>query len=1174
MKLDRDCYDTGMDETGLVTNLENHSLQWAVYAEERSRSVVPKASSTHAAHCPVRPSKIALDLDALLEQEEDKSSPFLSPSERNNIQVSEFDYPLSLPPPPRKPRNSQKMSPIVSSFTNSPTTTFTQASIEPPVLPPLNLLYTPAVGAAATTSLEDALSELLTPATSDVAKPDSLTQAESSSPTIRLPSAPDTPINRESPPERPLEEGSPTESKVAALSSVVNAFDGGQTKGRINADSMAFSMMSLAESSKSTAAVYTMGTAIRTFPSAESPGGQQNNATMRERTGVLTMFTDNSLTPGEEAPAVDSSGESPQKLLTSMWGKPRPEISLAEQGVVGLLDNPSTGQTAQESTMSASLGEIEQQSPKLSDEPDRSKTATIRRFSTPWTGHEPQTESSASLRSAKRRAQPSSSNTMGELNRSVVLSAFKLGKILIAATRLARIEDGPFGGQIETEDGDLTYRHRTLLSHESPLSPSPPPSAPAANCATSSARSVCVRSSLSFPSNTLSPAASSVAVPPPASPRSHQYPSLDPSQSFIELTPSQSDFSGAIQIITPTEPTSPSPLSMSKTFYGSRTATKSTPGSRTHSPTPNNRDDGSGQNWDDLPPTTNFLDLDERADLIRKSRKLAQLFGQPPSADVLAQQESRNPALKRGHQRGALSLNDHEIVIVGHKPISLRPPAVGNGRRYSNPLSPDEVSFLGSVTHDKDGESNSISNTGDGDGKRAGRQGSLTSFIDLSEEEEDKKAGLDKGREVGETKEGSGGAKEAAADRRDGEDHHHHARIPSSASAITISTLSTTTPKLDGRRRPSSPTSQSLFENMTPEERAEEDRRRKREKLAKLHRFLGSRVPADLVLGIDIPPPDSMLPPAAFDSAILGENDDPSRSAWIRRRRSSSAAAFPTWLDDVDRMKDDLGDKEKAINVRRAQKMERVFGVAPPQALYHTRQSPASSSAPIGHIPGYIDATASSPSNVRNPNQSAYMRSRARKSGRPGTADSATKHLLSKSRESNEPHEVARPPRISSLIYNHYQHSLNSLDDIIDRDDKESLAELHEYLNSGDIGTTPFTMSNRSGDRRASNMSTAPSTKSERRHSLPARTSIISLSSEYSVASAKPEPTDFQLRRRRAAKLTHFFGVDYRDLIRDVLESIENGLEHERKRGTLNAEEVEDLLHRLRKLRVKRDGAI
>jgi len=55
----------------------------------------------------------------------------------------------------------------------------------------------------------------------------------------------------------------------------------------------------------------------------------------------------------------------------------------------------------------------------------------------------------------------------------------------------------------------------------------------------------------------------------------------------------------------------------------------------------------------------------------------------------------------------------------------------------------------------------------------------------------------------------------------------------------------------------------------------------------------------------------------------------------------------------------------------------------------------------------------------------------------------------------------------------------------------------------------------------------------------------------------RPEASDFQIRRRRAAKLTSFFGVDYRELIHDILESIEKGVEEERKRGTLRPEEVD-----------------
>jgi predicted secreted protein len=68
---------------------------------------------------------------------------------------------------------------------------------------------------------------------------------------------------------------------------------------------------------------------------------------------------------------------------------------------------------------------------------------------------------------------------------------------------------------------------------------------------------------------------------------------------------------------------------------------------------------------------------------------------------------------------------------------------------------------------------------------------------------------------------------------------------------------------------------------------------------------------------------------------------------------------------------------------------------------------------------------------------------------------------------------------------------------------------------------------------------------------------MMSIASEYSITTPKPDVTDFQLRRRRAAKLMQFFGADYRVLIQDVLESIEKGLEDERKRGTLAHDEAE-----------------
>ncbi|KIY46332.1 hypothetical protein FISHEDRAFT_47477 [Fistulina hepatica ATCC 64428] len=166
---------------------------------------------------------------------------------------------------------------------------------------------------------------------------------------------------------------------------------------------------------------------------------------------------------------------------------------------------------------------------------------------------------------------------------------------------------------------------------------------------------------------------------------------------------------------------------------------------------------------------------------------------------------------------------------------------------------------------------------------------------------------------------------------------------------------------------------------------------------------------------------------------------------------------------------------------------------------------------------------------------------------------------------SSESSDLLLPrPRSGSVVYHNFQHSLNSLHDILDRDDRESLARLHSYLNELDDSATPLQAQDEHDKRssRSSRRNTISSVKSVRRRSLPISISsgisgLDSLSFEYPEFRTQPDVTDFQWRRRKATKLTQFFGVDYRDLIDDVLESFENGLEYERKRGTINQEEAQ-----------------
>jgi hypothetical protein len=365
-----------------------------------------------------------------------------------------------------------------------------------------------------------------------------------------------------------------------------------------------------------------------------------------------------------------------------------------------------------------------------------------------------------------------------------------------------------------------------------------------------------------------------------------------------------------------------------------------------------------------------------------------------------------------------------------------------------------------------------------------------------------------------------------------------------------VSDLSFFPPRPDRRRCLHHSTSTpSLVESLDSEAQAEIEKRRKREKLARLHRFLGSHVPPEAVTGSLFGPPSA--PPAVPEES--------NHEHWVRRNKSPPPYEF-------DRGKEELDEREKALNVRRAQKMERVFGTQPPQMLFYTRPSrlpaiPLSQPSSPTDVNPFV-LTLDIPSSSRNPNQSAYM---GKTTHRGGPSDSSRCLLPHKEdTPQSSPSSFAQSFADSfteslsgyhqalaqSSVYLNYQHSLNSLIDIIDRDDRRSLVELHRFLH-GEADESPFDEEVAVNPRRAS---IAASSRSERRHSLPSNASMTSLSSEFY---ASPKTSLFQIRRRKAAKLTNFFGVDYRELIQDILESIEKGVEEERKQGTLQPQEVE-----------------
>ncbi|TRM61516.1 hypothetical protein BD626DRAFT_405530 [Schizophyllum amplum] len=169
---------------------------------------------------------------------------------------------------------------------------------------------------------------------------------------------------------------------------------------------------------------------------------------------------------------------------------------------------------------------------------------------------------------------------------------------------------------------------------------------------------------------------------------------------------------------------------------------------------------------------------------------------------------------------------------------------------------------------------------------------------------------------------------------------------------------------------------------------------------------------------------------------------------------------------------------------------------------------------------------------------------------RPGSPESST-HLIPKSSR-------------NSVVYTNYEASINSLNDILDRDDRASLAELHQYLLDDRAPASP-------GVGKRTSTSSAGSRKSERRRSLPVQAALEATSPTMSEME-KPDVTDFQWRRRKAAKLTQFFGVNHREVIDEVLNSFEHGLEFERDRGNIDIEEAEDLLRKIRHIKSKRSS--
>ncbi|KAJ1301544.1 hypothetical protein OPQ81_008792 [Rhizoctonia solani] len=104
-------------------------------------------------------------------------------------------------------------------------------------------------------------------------------------------------------------------------------------------------------------------------------------------------------------------------------------------------------------------------------------------------------------------------------------------------------------------------------------------------------------------------------------------------------------------------------------------------------------------------------------------------------------------------------------------------------------------------------------------------------------------------------------------------------------------------------------------------------RRAKRAKVAKLNRYLGSRVPAHLVLGLEDWDYEQGLPEARSE-------DEEGGSIFSGRKKRRASDGDYALLEDGMNDLSVMSNEEKARAVRRKAKMEKMFGERPPQRLY------------------------------------------------------------------------------------------------------------------------------------------------------------------------------------------------------------------------------------------------
>ncbi|KDQ14500.1 hypothetical protein BOTBODRAFT_44609 [Botryobasidium botryosum FD-172 SS1] len=528
--------------------------------------------------------------------------------------------------------------------------------------------------------------------------------------------------------------------------------------------------------------------------------------------------------------------------------------------------------------------------------------------------------------------------------------------------------------------------------------------------------------------------------------------------------------------------------------------------------------------WDavDRPPTTNVLSTSERNELLRKNRKLQQVLGETPvplpfvgGNDVSSYrlQLERLPLSQRRHSYTSppppLSWHDQTHSY----PIAISPPTpnemaqtIVHGRRPRPLSSPASPAFFGSFDHPYSPRNNII----DYD------QPSTPPFTPMP----------NKGQEV---------------EFPNAEQTNAMYTVPSPHSLSSFTSTEGSSIAMGYEPEPTSPT-----------------HAQKRAKLAKIHRFLGSRVPPHLVLGLPQPLEEALardLPDPAPEprtetrraSGNWGEKQGDNRDSWWalwEENEREGGAGGGSGDGDVELR---LTGEQRAQCVKRKVKMEKMFGALPPQTLYQPRPPAAPQS--------------------QHDDDESYDEKGALSDAASGMSPQYLQHrtsLLSLAMivESNDKKSLTR-------MLACYQSGDDDQESLLSSSDSE--IDFEDAMEEGSHAHIPRRPSNPGGVRRRSNysMEQAP-TISHAYGSAYAGDWV-----EPSPDPAEALPIDFnalgfQQRRRRAEKLQRIFGVDYRTLFKEVLDNIENEVKDDRSRGVLSSAELQELLAKLKSLESKR----